>query len=148
MYDKIMMVIDMVNIFEKYKAKYIDYIKEKNNVKIAYLFGSFADGTYNENSDIDIAIIYKSDIDDYDHAGESIEISKIFGDVDVDYIKLDKANIFLQFEILSKGLLIYCDDDEYLEQYMKKVQEQYIEMNYHKKNYINYIINTCDLEGE
>ena len=79
MYDKIMMVIDMVNIFEKYKAKYIDYIKEKNNIKIAYLFGSFADGTYNENSDIDIAVIYKSDIDDYDHAGESIEISKIFG---------------------------------------------------------------------
>ena len=50
----------MINIFEKYKDDFLIYIEDEENIKVVYLFGSFADSTYNENSDIDIAIVYDS----------------------------------------------------------------------------------------
>lgn len=135
----------MENIFEKYQNDFLDYIKKEGNIKIAYLFGSYADNTYNENSDIDIAVIYKEDMDEYDHAGKSIDVSKVFGYINVDYIDLEKVNVFLQFEILKKGKVIYCEDDKYLTDFMNKVQEQYIEMDYERQKYCSIVLRE---EGE
>ena len=135
----------MENIFEKYQNDFLDYIKKEGNIKIAYLFGSYADNTYNENSDIDIAVIYKEDMDEYDHAGKSIDVSKVFGYINVDYIDLEKVNVFLQFEILKKGKIIYCDNEKYLTDFMNKVQEQYIEMDYERQKYCSIVLRE---EGE
>lgn len=135
----------MENIFEKYKEDFLEFIKKEGNIKIAYLFGSYADDTYNENSDIDIAVIYKENMDEYEHAGKSLDVSKVFNYIDVDYLDLEKINVFLQFEILKKGKLIYCDDEEYLAKFSKKVQEQYIEMDYERQKYFKAVLNE---EGE
>lgn len=130
----------MTNIFEKHKEDFLQYIHNEGNIKIAYLFGSYADGTYNENSDIDIAVIYKGDMDEYDHAGKSLDVSKIFNYMHVDYIDLEKVNVFLQFEILKKGKLMYCEDEDYLIDFTRKVQEQYIEMDYERQKYFKAVL--------
>lgn len=135
----------MVNIFEKHKEEFLEYIKKEGNIKAAYLFGSYADNTYDENSDIDIAVIYNHDMDEYDHAGKSIDVSILFGNTPVDYIDLEKTNISLQFEILKKGKVIYSTDDNYLIDFTRRVQELYIEMDYTRKKYINYVLRE---EGE
>lgn len=135
----------MSNIFKKYSNDFLKFVKSEGNITLVYLFGSYADNTYNENSDIDIAVMYDDDIDEYEHAGKSIDVSKIFDNIDVDYIDLNKVNVFLQFEILKKGKLIYCTDEKRLQKFMDKVQRQYIEMNYEKQKYIKYVLNE---EGE
>ncbi len=135
----------MENIFEKYKNDFLEYIYSEGNVETVYLFGSYADGTYNENSDIDIAVIYKEDVDEYNHAGKSLDVSKIFGYIDIDYLDLKKVNVFLQFEILQKGKLIYCENEDKLIDFTRKVQELYIEMDYERKKYMKYVLNE---EGE
>jgi len=135
----------MENIFKKHEKDFLKYIKKESNIEIAYLFGSYADGTYNENSDIDIAVIYKEGMDEYDHAGKNLDVSKIFEYIDVDYIDLEKINVFLQFEILKKGKLIYCTNEEKLTKFMRKVQDQYIEMDYERQKYFKYVLNE---EGE
>jgi len=124
----------MENIFEKYQEDFLKFIKNEGNIEIAYLFGSYADDTYNEATDIDIAVIYKDDIDEYDHAWKNLDVSKIFGYIDVDYIDLEKVNVFLQFEILQKGKLIYCDNEDSLIKFTRKVQDLYIEVNYERQN--------------
>jgi len=43
--------------------KYIFNVNRKFNVERAYLFGSFAKGTQNSDSDIDLAIVFKN-VDD------------------------------------------------------------------------------------
>lgn len=130
----------MENIFEKHKEKFLEYIKNEGNIKAAYLFGSYADNTYNENSDIDIAIIYKGNMDEYEHAGKSIDVSVVFGNIPVDYIDLEKANVFLQFEILKKGKVIYCENEDELIEFANRVQHLYIEMDYERKKYINCVL--------
>lgn len=131
----------MENIFEKHKTEFLEYIKNEGNIKAAYLFGSYADNSYDENSDVDIAVIYKSDMDEYEHAGKAANISKIFGNREVDYIDLEKVNVFLQFEILKKGKVIYSENKEDIIAFTKKVQQQYIEMDYLRKKYIDCVLN-------
>lgn len=41
----------------KIASAYLESIRNKYNVRQAFLFGSFAKGTYHEDSDIDIALI-------------------------------------------------------------------------------------------
>ena len=135
----------MTNIFEKHKEQFLEYIQNEGNIKIAYLFGSYADDTYNENSDIDIAIMYKENMDEYEHSGKSIDVSRIFEDIEVDYIDITKVNVFLQFEILKKGKIIYCENEDDHNRFVKQIQELYIEMDYERKKYINYVLNE---EGE
>lgn len=130
----------MENIFEKHKEEFLEYIKKEGNIKVAYLFGSYADDTYNENSDIDIAIMYKEPVNEYDHAGKSIDVSRVFLDFPVDYIDLERINVFLQFEILSKGKLIYCENEQDLIDFTRRVQDLYIEMDYERKKYIQTVL--------
>lgn len=48
-------------------SKFVEFLKEKEyNILDAYLFGSYAKGTYNEDSDIDLAIIFDSYKDSFD----------------------------------------------------------------------------------
>ena len=46
--------------------KYIKEISEHYDIKEVYLFGSYAKGTYDNDSDIDIAIVLDSDVDTID----------------------------------------------------------------------------------
>lgn len=46
--------------------EYVEFIRKKDpNIKKAYIFGSFAKGTDREDSDIDLAIIFKNLTDPY-----------------------------------------------------------------------------------
>lgn len=54
--------IDIMNIVKKY----VDEISKKFEIKEVYLFGSYAKGTNNDDSDIDIAIVLESDVNTID----------------------------------------------------------------------------------
>lgn len=54
--------VDTINIVNKY----INEISKKFIIKEVYIFGSYAKGTNNEDSDIDVAVILESNIDTID----------------------------------------------------------------------------------
>ena len=54
--------VDIINIVKKY----IDEISKKFEIKSVYLFGSYAKGTNNQDSDIDVAIVLDRNIDTID----------------------------------------------------------------------------------
>lgn len=61
------MVKETINIdIKRIVEKYIEEISKKFNIKEVYIFGSYAKGTNNKDSDIDIAVILDSDIDTID----------------------------------------------------------------------------------
>ena len=53
---------DIIDIVKKYIAE----ISKKFEIKSVYLFGSYAKGTNNQDSDIDVAIVLDSNIDTID----------------------------------------------------------------------------------
>ncbi len=59
--------------------EYLDFIKSQDpNVKTAYLFGSFVKGTIREDSDIDLAIVFKDLNDTFDMQVKLMKLRRKF----------------------------------------------------------------------
>jgi len=67
-----------------------------------YIFGSFANNTFNENSDIDIAILYKNRIDRIKLFNMQNELSLKFNK-NVDLVDLQDINDVFAYEIINKS---------------------------------------------
>lgn len=82
--------------------KYADLVKEEMNVEAVYLFGSFLNGNYDQDSDIDIAII----TDDFsgDIIEDTLRLMRIRRKVDtrIEPHPLRKDNPFIR-EVIAKG---------------------------------------------
>jgi len=79
-----------------------EFFKEEEAI---YIFGSFADETFNEKSDIDIAVIFKN-------KKTSIEIFKLQEELslllkrDVDLIDLKNVNTVFAYEIINSAFIL------------------------------------------
>jgi len=59
--------------------EYVEFIRKKDpNIKKAYIFGSFAKGTEKEDSDIDLAIIFKNLSDTFDMQVQLMKLRRKF----------------------------------------------------------------------
>ena len=89
--------------------KYIKEISKHYNIKGVYLFGSYAKGTNNEDSDIDVAIIINSDNNVFDLM---VELMMLTQNIDLRIephpIKVkdfEEGNPFVQ-EIIDTGIKV------------------------------------------
>jgi len=89
--------------------KYIDSIKNKYDIESAMLFGSYAKGTYHDDSDIDIAIVIRH-VDDIIET--QVELMKLRRNIDLriephpfDYLDFNRANPVVN-EILKDGVTL------------------------------------------
>ena len=63
----------------KIARKYVDFIKKRDpNVKKAYIFGSYVNGIVKEDSDIDLAIIFKNLKDTFDMQVQLMKLRRKF----------------------------------------------------------------------
>ncbi len=82
-----------------------------NDLVGIYLFGSHADASATETSDVDLAILCK-----YPKSPTPIELYKLKLDLghlinkDVDLIDLQKANTDFRFQIITTSKRIYCSN--------------------------------------
>lgn len=92
---------------------------ENFGVTCCYLFGSRAGQDYYRDSDIDLAVIFA----DYSPSTHNLEleielqnvVSEILAplEVEVDLLFLQKAPIYLKFNVINTAKIIYCVDDEF-----------------------------------
>lgn len=97
--------IDIIKIVKQY----IDVVSKKFNIKEVYVFGSYAKGTNNEDSDIDIAVILEEDFDTIDLM---IELMMLTQNIDlriephpINEKDFEEGNPFID-EIKSTGLKV------------------------------------------
>jgi len=82
-----------------------EVLQNNSNISFAYLFGSYADETFTDRSDVDVAVYFK-DYDFNKHLELMSKISKIT-QKDTDLVVLNKAkNLYLLEDIISKGILL------------------------------------------
>ena len=98
-------------------------LKEFKDAENIYIFGSFSDNTFNENSDIDIAVLYKNVLDPITLFEKQMELSNILNR-DIDLIDLQNVNDVFKFEIVTKG---------------KKIQHSKFGDNFENRIWWNYL---------
>lgn len=120
-----------------------------NNLKCEaiVLFGSFARGTQNAESDIDIAIKVKEKID----KKEIYKLSNILADKlnkEIDLINLDEIGDTFRYEILINGKTLYCKDELQFELYKLDMYREFLELNESRQEIINNIKKGGDVYGK
>ncbi|GAB6074516.1 type VII toxin-antitoxin system HepT family RNase toxin [Nautilia lithotrophica] len=113
-----------------------EFFKEAEGI---WLFGSYADGTYNESSDIDIAVLFKDKKTpvEFFKMKENLEVLL---KKDIDLVNLADVNDVFAYEIVTKGKIIkkskYADDYEY------RLWLRYLDLQNDKEIVKNYFTKT------
>lgn len=111
------------------------------------LFGSYSRGTQNAESDIDIAIKVKKELD----KKELYRLSNLLADElnkEVDLINLDEIGDTFRYEILINGKTLYCKDELQFELYKLDMYREFLELNECRQDIINNIKEGGDIYGK
>lgn len=110
------------------EKEFIDYVK-KLSIDSILIFGSTITEEFNEESDVDIAILGKSKF----NLTEILRLESFLEDllersIDVIDLKSENLDIFIKINILNNGEILYStDDNEALEALKEKVDWYYRE---------------------
>ena len=134
----------MEDIINNIKNKLIEEVK----CKAIILFGSFARGTQNEKSDIDIAFLpekqtTKREIFDLKQKLEDIS------DRDIDLVDLScDIDDGFKYEIIVNGKILYCEDEVQFDLYKIRVISDFLETNEARQEVIKRIKNGGSIYGK
>lgn len=103
-----------------------------------YIFDSFAKGTSNKDSDIDIAYFSEIKLDNYDRFMLAQELAVILNK-NVDLIDLSQATTVFQTQIVSTGKVIYCNDDNLRMNFEMLTLKMYAKLNEERKEILERI---------
>ncbi|MCR2044863.1 type VII toxin-antitoxin system MntA family adenylyltransferase antitoxin [Anaerosalibacter massiliensis] len=117
---------------------FLEQAEEMCNINFAYIFGSYARGEENINSDIDIAIMLKEiNMDKMSELfirGNLIELGKSIFKKDVDIVFLNVDSVFLKYKIIQEGIVI--KDSRERIAFESIVLREYFDFKYYS-NYYN-----------
>lgn len=97
-----------------------DLFASYNNIKAAYLFGSYAEGKENKNSDIDIGILLGENADEMVKIKILTTLTENNFD-NIDLVIINKASILVKYEIIKHNKLIYSRNDFNSAAYYSKI---------------------------
>ena len=128
------------------EKRIVTFLREKiPDLKALYLFGSYADGSANRESDVDIAFLA-------DSAPESLQKWEIAQDlarelsIDVDLIDLKTTNTIFRYQILSTGKRIYGGGFE-VESFETLAYSFYLRFQEERKPIIDAFIQSAEVKS-
>ena len=122
-----------LEILDKLKSKELKNYLSKLDINNALVFGSIITDNFNEESDVDIAILGTSKLT----IKEILKLELFLEDllernIDVIDLNSDNLDIFIKIDILNDGKSIYTtDNNKFLEKFIEKVDWYYRENEYY-----------------
>ena len=124
-----------LEILDKLKSKELKNYLSKLDINNALVFGSIITDNFNEESDVDIAILGTPKLT----IKEILKLELFLEDllernIDVIDLNSDNLDIFIKIDILNDGKSIYTtDNNKFLEKFIEKVDWYYRENEYYFK---------------
>lgn len=104
-----------------------EYFSSHDNIMTVYLFGSYGTKYQTQNSDIDLAILFREDLSLMDDMQIGAELELILSPEEVDVTNLNKAGVVLQHRILSQGIKIYEREPIFTANFIEKTLKKYFD---------------------
>ena len=98
-------IIKCMSEKDSIRAKIQDYFSQKEDIDTVLLFGSFAKGTFNAHSDIDIAIHSKNTLD-YEQLAKIQTDLALICQREIDLADLSQAEGIFLYQIMTTGIKI------------------------------------------
>ena len=134
----------MEEIIENIKNKLLQEI----DCETIILFGSFARGTQNEKSDIDIAFLTQKQVS----KKEIFDLKQKLEDTakrDIDLVDMNNdIGDGFKYEIITNGKILYCKDEVKFDLYKIRVISDFLETNEARQTVIDRIKNGGSIYGK
>lgn len=108
--------VDNKEVIQKIK----DYLYNRDDIAIAYLFGSFDTEDFNSSSDIDIAILSMKEISYSECLRMNSELEDLIK-FPIDLNNIESLPEYIQIQILMKNKQLFCKDDLLEQKFLDKV---------------------------
>lgn len=128
--------------FEEVKCileKNINELVQKYGIKLLYVFGSYAKGSNNKNSDIDIAVLVDDNYKPMYKLNMIGDLTSIFKRDDIDLVILNGANPVLRHQVIKYGKIIYEESLEEKVIFEAKVLSVYMDMEPFRRTQMEFI---------
>ena len=106
----------------------INLIQTKINPDFIILFGSFAKGTYRDDSDIDLAYFRKEQLSSYERFLLAGELAEMAGR-EVDLVDIKQLDTVFTIQIFSQGIPIYIQDENEFTRQKMRAYSMYATLN-------------------
>lgn len=126
---------EIVSILTENQFKLI----EEFNIKLIYIFGSYATEKNTPTSDLDIAILLNNDYNPMDKLILLGELTHMFKRDDIDLVILNTATSVLSHQIIKYGKLVYMENEETKVNFEVKVLKVYMDMEPFRKTQIKFV---------
>jgi hypothetical protein len=128
--------------FEEVKCifeKNINELVQKYGIKLLYVFGSYAKGSNNKNSDIDIAVLVDDNYKPMYKLNMIGDLTSIFKRDDIDLVILNGASPVLRHQVIKYGKIIYEESLEEKVIFEAKVLSVYMDMEPFRRTQMEFI---------
>ena len=128
--------------FEEVKCileKNINELVQKYGIKLLYVFGSYAKGSNNKNSDIDIAVLVDDNYKPMYKLYMIGDLTSIFKRDDIDLVILNGASPVLRHQVIKYGKIIYEESLEEKVIFEAKVLSVYMDMEPFRRTQMEFI---------
>jgi hypothetical protein len=116
------------------------FLKEQEHVKVAYLFGSRAEGKAGPLSDFDIAILLDRGVDKREGFNYRLRLlnglSFVLKTRKLDVVIMNNALLLLNYNIIKEGKVLYCRDELARIRFETYVLSRYLDRRYYDKRHI------------
>jgi len=112
------------------EAKLRDFFAMQD-IKLAFLIGSYAKGTARPDSDVDVAVLFGRSFDVKQVLYLKEQLAELVG-VDVDLIVLDSVGPVMKMQVLKTGILLHAEKGAY-EQFFVSTVNEYDDLKYYRR---------------
>jgi len=109
------------------EAKLRDFFAMQD-IKLAFLIGSYAKGTARPDSDVDVAVLFGRSFDVKQVLDLKEQLTELVG-VDVDLVVLDSVGPVMKMQVLKTGILLHAEKGAY-EQFLVSTINEYDDLKY------------------
>ncbi|WP_370005276.1 nucleotidyltransferase domain-containing protein [Methanothermobacter sp. KEPCO 2] len=140
----------MMGIEEQKMEKLVEVLEKRDEVSIAYLFGSTARGDKGPLGDFDIGVLLKEPLKGYDDLNFQLElidelVSALRTDR-VDLVIMNRAPLSLNYSIIRDGILLKDSEEERV-RFEGRIMSEYLDRRYHNDRHTRLALRMMAREG-
>lgn len=136
---------------KKFTDKIGEYFSTRREIKFAYLFGSQAKGNAGRLSDVDIGVYIDERTDEYKRFDIRLELigeaGRLLGNDNIDLVILNDVDIFLAYQVIYFGKIIYSKDELRRIRYEATILSLYFDQQYYYERHTELTIERIAKEG-
>ncbi|MCG2829205.1 nucleotidyltransferase domain-containing protein [Methanothermobacter sp. K4] len=130
--------------------KLVEILGKRDEVSIAYLFGSTARGDKGTLGDFDIGVLLKETLKGYDELSFQLElidelVSALRTDR-VDLVIMNRAPLSLNYNIIRDGIVLKDSEEERV-RFEGRVMSEYLDRRYHNDRHTRLALRMMAREG-